>query len=406
MATHAYESDAARGTKEVDYAALAAEHVPPCISIYVSNVSGAESTKQQRLRIRNLLEGAGPFLKNFSVSVEEAEKLATANWEAVERSRPPHGEAAGLALFASRGFFGYSHLTEPVADRVAVGSEFLVRPLLPLIPLHDRFYILTLSQKHAKLYEGSRRGIQERTLWDTPESLREDFERYSFEFERQYEMHTATSAQSVFLEGAQKGAVFHGRSLRHKDRIAHYFHDVDKGVVNALKGQEGPLILAAVDYFVPIYRTENKYSHLLDHAILGSPDRLTPKELYAAGWKIFEEELAKAADSAFAVYTQHSNTPLTSSNLRETLSAAQRGLVRFLFIPPAGERWGSLAAPDTVHLHSAQEAGDAELLNLAAILTLRHGGHVYVVPQNQLREGADIAAVFRYPLGSQVASAD
>ncbi|HXX44189.1 MAG TPA: hypothetical protein VEJ38_05635 [Candidatus Acidoferrales bacterium] len=401
MATHAYESDAARGTKEADYAALAAEHVPPCISIYLSYVSGAESAKQQRMRIRNLLQGAAPALKNFSVSVEEAETLATANWSAVEQSQPPHGEARGLAVFAGKGFFGFSHLTEPVAERVAVGNEFLVRPLLPIIPQRDRFYILALSQKHAKLYEGSRRGIQERTLWDTPESLREDFEGYSFSFERQYQMHTAASPESL-----QKGAVFHGRSLRHKDRIAHYFHDVDKGVVSALKDQEGPLILAAVDYFVPIYKTENKYPHLLDHAIVGSPDRLTPKELYAAGWKIFEEELANAADRAFAVYTQHANTPLTSSNLRETLSAAQRGLIRFLFIPPAGEQWGSLVAPQTVHLHSAQEAGDAELLNLAAILTLRHGGHVYVVPQSQLREGADIAAVFRYPLGSQVAGAD
>jgi len=406
MTTNTYATDAKAGAKEANYAALAGEHVPPCISIYVSNVSGAESAKQQRTRIRNLLEGAAPALKNFLLSVKEAETLATANWEALEQSQPPHGEARGFALFASKDFFGYSHLAEPVADRVLVGNEFLVRPLLPLIPHQDRFYILTLSQKHAKLYEGSRRGIQERTLWDTPESLREDFEGYSFGFERQYEMHTAAPAQSVLLEGAQKGAVFHGRSLRHKDRIAHYFHDVDKGVVNALKEQEGPLILAAVDYLIPIYRTENKYPHLLDHAIIGSPDRLTAKELYAAGWKIFEEELAKAAEGAFAVYTQHMNTALTSSNLRETLTAAQRGLVRFLFIPSAGERWGSLVPPDTVHLHATQEPGDADLLNLAAVLTLRHGGLVYVVPQSQLREGADLAAVFRYALGSQVAGAD
>ncbi|HUJ82280.1 MAG TPA: hypothetical protein VLW83_10370 [Candidatus Acidoferrales bacterium] len=398
MKTDTYASGA--GAREIDYAALAAEHVPPCISIYLSYVSGAESAKHQRMRIRNLLEAAAPALKKFSVSIDEAEALATANWPAVEQSQPPHGEARGLALFAGKGFFGYSHLTEPVAERVAVGNEFLVRPLLPIIPHRDRFYVLTLSQKHAKLYEGSRRGIEERTLWDTPESLREDFEGYSFGFERQYQMHTASSPASL-----QKGAVFHGRSLRHKDRIAHYFHDVDKGVVNALKDQEGPLILAAVDYLIPIYRTENHYPHLLDHALIGSPDRLTPKELYAAGWTIFEEQLAKAAEGAFSVYNQHANTPLTSSNLRETLSAAQRGLVRFLFIPSADERWGSLVPPDTVHVHSAHESGDSELLNLAAILTLRFGGHVYVVPQGHLREGADIAAVFRYALGSHTASA-
>ena len=396
MKTDTYASGA--GAKEVDYAALAAEHEPPCISIYLSNAADAESRKQKAMRIRNLLEGAAPVLKKFSVTVEEAEALATANWQAVEESRPSQGETPGLALFVSKGFFGHSHLPAPVADRVAVGREFFVRPLLPLIPHDDRFYILALSQKHVKLFEGSRRGIHERMLQATPESLHEDFEGRSFE--HRYQMHTASSRESL-----QKGAVFHGASITNKDRIIHFFRDIDKGVMDALKGQQAPLILAAVDYLVPIYKSANTYPHLLDQAIVGSPDLLTSNELYAAGWKIVEEELAKAADGAFAVFNQHANTPLTSSNLRETLAAAQRGLVRFLFIPSVDERWGSLAPPDAVHLHGAQEPGDSELLNLAAILTLRFGGHVYVVPQSQLREGADIAAVFRYALGSHTASA-
>ncbi len=395
MTTDTYASGG--GAKEVDYEALTAEHVAPCISIYLSRKLDAESRKQQ-MRIRILLETVAPVLKSSSMTADEVEALAIANWQAVEQSRPSHGEAPGLALFVSKGFFGYSHLPAPVADRVAVGREFLVRPLLPLIPYADRFYILTLSQKHAKLYEGSRRGMQERTLWNTPESLRDDLAGHSFE--RQYQMHTASSRESL-----QKGAVFHGPSLRHKDRIIHFFRDIDKGVMVALNGQQAPLILAAVDYLVPIYKSANTYAHLLEHALIGSPDRLSTNELYAAGWKIVEEELSKAADGAFAVYNQHINTPLTSSNLRETVTAAQRGLVRFLFLPPSDEQWGALAPPDTVRLHSVEEPGDVELLNLAAVLTLRHGGHVYVVPQSRLREGAGLAAVFRYPLGSQVASA-
>lgn len=400
MTTELQSSGANAGTKEADYAVLAAEHIQPCVSIYLASGVGVESAKQELPRLKELLQAAGPDLKNTSMSVEEAEAVLISNWHAVQEGQPPHPSAEGLAVFISKDFFGFSHLPAPVGDRVAIGSEFFVRPLLSLIPQEDRFYVLTLSQKHVKLYEGSRRGMSERTLWDTPESLHEDFEGYSFSFERQYEMHTAYSPLSD-----QKGAVFHGRSLRHKDRIAHFFHDVDGGVAAALKGQHAPLILAAVDYLIPIYKTVNTYPHLLDHALMGSPDLLSPNQLYAAGWKIVGEEMSKAANSAFAVYHQHMNAPLTSSNLRETLAAAHRGVVRFLFIPSTGERWGSLVPPETVHVHGAQERGDGDLLNLAAILTLRHGGHVYVVPQNQLPEGADIAAVFRYALGSQAAGA-
>ena len=398
MTTDTQMSGAKAGTKEADFTVLAAEHVPPCVSIYASNAVGGESAQEQLPRLKNLLQTASPNLRDSSMTVEEAQALLTYNWRAVQEGQPQHPSAEGLAVFISRDFFGFSHLPARVADRVTVGSEFFVRPLLSLIPHDDRFHILALSQKHVKLFEGSRRGMREQTLQATPENLHEDLEGHSFE--QRYQMHTASSRESL-----QKGAVFHGPSLRNKDRLIHFFRDVDKGVADVLKGQQAPLILAAVDYLVPIYRTANTYTHLLDHAIIGSPDLLSPNELYAAGWKIVEEEMAKAADGAFAVYTQHANTPLTSNNLRETLAAAHRGLVRFLFVQSAGERWGLLVPPDTVHVHGVQEPGDGELLNLAAILTIRHGGHVYVVPQSQLAQGADTAAVFRYALGSQVAGA-
>ncbi|HXX20112.1 MAG TPA: hypothetical protein VEJ46_11980 [Candidatus Acidoferrum sp.] len=398
MTTDTYSSSARAGSKEATYAALAAEHVAPCISIYLTSGVGADVAKQQLPRVKSLLRAAEADLRNSAMSLEEAEAFLTSNWRAVEEGQPPHPIAEALAVFISKDFFGFSHLPAPVIDRVMVGEEFFVRPLLSCLPHEDRFFVLTLSQKHVKLLEGSRRGLRERTLWDTPESLREDFEGYSFGFERQYQMHTASSPESL-----QKGAVFHGRSLRHKDRIAHFLHDVNQGVVTALKDQPGPLIVAALDYLVPIYREVNTHTQLLQETIGGNPDLLSPNAIYTAAWNIVGKELSKTTEHAFAVYTQHMNSPLTSSNLRETVAAAHRGLVRFLFVPATGERWGSLVPPETVHVHSVQEPGDSDLLNLAAILTLRHGGQVYALPPGNLSEGADMAAVFRYALGSQAA---
>ena len=95
-------------------------------------------------------------------------------------------------------------------------------------------------------------------------------------------------------------------------------------------------------------------------------------------------------------YKELVNTPLTSSNLRKIIAAAERGIVRFLFLPPTGEQWGSFESPETVHIREKAEPGDEELLNLAAIFALRHGGQVWVVPNNELRAGSEIAAVFRF----------
>jgi hypothetical protein len=393
MTANSSAGEAPATVKEADYLLLTAAHVPPCISIYLMS-NPVETAQQRFVRLRSMLRAAESRLRNFSMSVDEAESLLASVARVIEAGQKPHPAAQGLAIFMSKDSVSYRYLRETVAESVVVGNEFFVRPLLPLVPRDDRFFLLELSQKQVRLYEGSASGISERALEGVPENVREDFKGHGFE--REYQLHTASSRSS-----GQKGAVFHGPSLDEKDRIAHFLRDVERGVATALKGQQAPLILAAVEYLVPIYKSVNTYAHLSDEAIIGSPHLLGPNELYTAAWRIVEKDILKHEQGAFAVYQEHANTPLTSSNLRQILSEAQRGLIRFLFVSPSAERWGSMTSPETVHLHSTQEPGDSDLLNLAATLTLHHGGQVFVGAPNQLPEGAEAAAVFRFALGSQ-----
>jgi hypothetical protein len=379
-----------------DYGLLAAEHRSPCISIYLES-GRAETAEQRLLRPQSMLQAAESRLHDFSMSLSEAKSLLSFALRPIAARPVPRPAPRGLGLFLSKDSTSYNYLREAVEDRVMVGHEFFVRPLLSLVPRDDRFFVLTLSQKHVKLYEGSTGGIEERALKGTPENVREDFKGHSFE--REYQLHTA----SAHIPG-QKGAIFHGPSLDQKDRIEHFLRDIDRGVAGALKGQRAPLILAAVDYLIPMYRDVTTYAHLADDAIVGSPDLLSPSELYSAVWQILEKNILKHGQSAFAVYMEHRNTPLTSSNLKDILGAAQLGLIRFLFLSASAERWGVIS-PETVHVHSSREPGDSDLLNSAAILTLRHGGQVFEEAPNHLPDGAEAAAVFRFALRSPLEGA-
>lgn len=374
--------------KEPDYEALLGVHERPCISIYTDGGFPA-GPKEELKRLKGALRVAEASFQGSSMTVEEAEKLVESNWQSIQENEPAHPATQGAATFVSRDFFGRCRLPASITDRVVVGSEFFIRPLLPLIPANDRFFVLALSQKHVRLFEGSRLGIRELRLQDVPENLHEDLAGLSFE--RGYEMHTAASPAS-----GQKGAKFHGPSLTNKDRLIHFFRDVDRGVASALKGRQGPLVVAAVGYLFPIYKEANTYPHLLEEAIPGNPDLLSPDTLHAASSKIVERHLSETRARAFDMYKEHINTPRTSSNLRKTIVGAERGAVRFLFIPLTGEQWGSFEPPEIVHVHETREPGDDELLNLAAVLTLRHGGEVYVVPASELREGVEVAAVLRF----------
>ena len=114
------------------------------------------------------------------------------------------------------------------------------------------------------------------------------------------------------------------------DFLGHFLGRVERGVAVALKGQQGPLILAGVDYLVSIYRNVNAYAHLAAETIGGSPDQLPLNELFAAAWTIVGQDLLKHQQRAFAVCREHA---------------------------PSDERWGSFISPTTVHAHRVAEPG-------------------------------------------------
>lgn len=387
MAIAIQQQDVQAKGEELSYEALTNTNNGTCVSLYTEEVLPTASPDAGLKRLKSILRDARASFEGASMTVEDAQRLLESSWrQDFESSRD---RAKGTAIFVNKEFFAKCRIPAAGGEKVVVGKRFFVRPLLPFVPAQDRFFVLALSQKHVRLFEGSRSGMHERNLLHTPASLRQDFEGLSFQ--RGYEMHTAASAGSN-----QKGAHFHGANISTKDRLAQFFRDVDRGIAGLLEGREAPLIVACVEYLFPIYKEANTYPHLLEEAITGNPDLLSPQALHDASWNIFEKRLSNEASRALDVYNEHVNTPLASSNLRRIISAADRGLVRFLFLPPDAEQWGSFEPPETVHIHAKPEPGDEELLNLAAVLTLRRGGKVWVVPANELRQGAEIAAVFRF----------
>lgn len=366
-------------------AALTGGHEPPCVSLYApAGPAGKADVAQWLALLRTAQEG----LAGTPMAVEKAEEQLRSQWALVEQDAAAHKTARGRAIFMAGNFFACHHLAGPAAERAVIGRAFFVRPLLPVMGASGRFFLLAVSQKHVALFEGSRDGVHKLNIEMVPASLHEDLE--GQEFERQSQFHSAAPKST-----GKRGSVFYGTDINRKERILHFLRTVDRTVVRLLKGQSAPLVVAALEYLFPLYKTANTYPHLLENGVAGNPDVLSPDALHAASWKLVESHLEEAKVSALDMYKKLVNTERTSSNVRDILVAAERSRIRYLFVPPSGEQWGSLVLPETVHLHSRPEAGDDELLNLAAVLTLRHEGLVYVVPPEELREGALVAAVFR-----------
>jgi hypothetical protein len=179
--------------------------------------------------------------------------------------------------------------------------------------------------------------------------------------------------------------------------LLQYFRQIDQGINRWLKNENTPLVLVGVDYLFPIYREANTYPCLSDVGINGNPDEQKPEELQIKAWDVVAPQFKQQRDEALARYRQMVGSGLTSTDVRAVVEASVQGRVDLLFVGVGIQSWGRFDQESgRGDLHAEPQPGDEDLLNWAAIQTLRNGGNVYAVSPSEVPGGAALASVFRF----------
>ena len=362
-----------------------------CVSLYMPAHRTAAETQQDQIRFKNLLGEAEKALSN--AYPEEQDLLEPARGLLDDNPFWQH-QGDGLAVFLSPGEFQYFRLPISVEELVVVGERWHLKPLISLLSGDGRFYVLALSQGEVRLFQCTRHSVGEVALEGIPGSMAEAL-KYD-DPERQVQFRTAAPTGT-----GKRAALFHGHGVGtddSKDSILRYFRQIDKGLRTLLGEERSPLVLAGVDYLFPVYREANTYPNLLDKGITGNPEGLKEKELHGHAWKIVEPHFQQEEKEEAARYRQLTNTDRASRDLTAVVPAAYYGKVEVLFVAVGIQQWGAFEPRENaVDLHSTPEPGDEDLLDLAAIQTLLHGGTVYAADQERIpdKEGS-LAAIYRY----------
>jgi hypothetical protein len=282
-----------------------------------------------------------------------------------------------------------------------VGRRFHLKTLLPfLLGEEQRFYLLALSQNTIRLLEGTRHYISEVDLPEAvPRSLAETLADKGAE--RQLQVYAGMTME----RGRQHVAVMHGQGEDNtsdtKERLLRCFHRIDRGLQERLREERAPLVLAGVEYLLPIYRRANTYAHVLDQGVAGNPDTWGMETFHQRSWEVVAPYFLLLQEVAAARYRQYASTKyvstLASSDIKAIVPAAYAGRIGILFVAVDRHLWGSFD-PRTkmVSVHQQAACGDEELLDLAAMQTLLHGGAVYAVEQRHVPGETLAAALFRY----------
>jgi hypothetical protein len=376
--------------------ALFGKNVPPCVSVYMPTHKTGQQTRQNPIRLKNLLGKAEDLLTGNGMRRPEAKQLLEPAERLVGDASFWARQGDGLALFRSQDQFRYYRMGASFEELVVVAENFHIKPLIPIFASDGPFYVLAISQEQIRLLNCTRRSVREVELKDAPKSFAE-WMKYT-DMEKSSQLHGGNTGHR-----GKQGAVFHGHGSSATDEalkkkyVSDYLNHVDKGVRKTLGAERAPLVLAGVDFLCALYRENSQYPTLMEEGISGNPDLKSSDDLHKLAWDIVQSHFQKDQDIALAKYRQLVGTNRVSLETREIIPAAAAGRIESLFVATGNHQWGRYdTASAQVTLHEKEEPGDEDLLDTAAIHTLVNSGIVHAMEMSRMPYACAMAAVYRY----------
>ena len=259
---------------------------PHCVTIYLPYSKPVTTgTNPNYISLKNLIREASDALEGLHLPDKNAKKTL----------RPAHDLLASPALASLRDegvvLFLHEKLSriykipngnlEPL---IIVEYGFNIDPLIKILEDNAKYYLLALAHDNVRFFEGDHYSLQPIHLRNFPSSmvkaLRLD------EYEKWTESHTVAPPRHG---RSPQSEAFHGQYNEKqvdKDELLQFFHLVNERLHKFLHAKRTPLVLAGVDYLVPIYRRANTYPYLSAKSIKGNTDHAHLSELQNKAWSI------------------------------------------------------------------------------------------------------------------------
>ena len=383
-----------------DFEKLANLRSETCISIFLpTHRSGHEvnegedwiNYKSALQRVENSMEKRGMKGDKIKVMLKDAKALLdeTTYW---------HHMSDGLAVYIADDFFYKTEVPVNFEAYEHINNRFFLKPLIPLLTGDGKFYVLSIAKGGVNFYEAYQYSIQSIELGnivpgDIEEALRFDDPEQSLQF------HSGASRTGT---ANLRGAMFHGQGGLddvEKVNIERYLNVVDKGIVSMIHGEETPLVLAGVDYLIPIYKKISNYKYVYPDAVTGNVEHIPMAELHEMAQKVIEPHFRLKKEEARRRYNETKHTDRASDELSEVIPASFYGRIDTLFLNRNKEIFGTFNKENNeliVHGESP-ENGDIELLNEAAVKTILNSGMVYLEDESVIPgKHKELAALLRY----------
>ncbi len=361
------------------------------VSLFMPTHRYGSEVQADQLQWKNLVSGVEAVLKE-EMRRPDVEALLKPARDLQQDSMAWQYMSDGLAMFLTPGSHQSYRLPAPLPELATVGDRFITGPLMHLLSGDEHYLMLGLSQNEVRLLNGSRHSVVQVELDDVPTSLKDAIE------PAEPRSNTMTRPAST---GGRGRAVFYGHgtgddSSKEND-LNLFMRQVADGMTEILRDQQAPLVLVGLDASVAAYRDANKYSHVLDEAVIRNPDDLSVDQLHELAWPLVETRLRAERQTVIDRFHELNGTGRGASDLASVQVAAAEGRVDTIFVRAQPWCWERTSGDDlaVVRLGKDERYAECEALDRAAVDTLNNGGNVYATSQ-QVVEDSEVAAIMRY----------
>jgi hypothetical protein len=367
------------------------------ISMFMPMIQRGAATQQNPIRCKTILRRAEEQLLAKGLRPQEAQDLVQPLQELLPNRDFWQRQSHGLALFIAPQVFRAYRVPLALDELVVVNYRFHIKPLLPLLSGDGHFFVLALSQKAVRLLRATRFSSDEVELEGIPQGVAAALQYDDVEKKGHHYPGSQGRSAGGISPLAGHGVGIEDATHEPHDAILRYCQQVDAGLRAFLRHEHAPLVLAGVEYLLPIYQRANTYPYLLEEGVTGNPEGLRPEELQQRAWAIVQPRFQQAQEGAVAQYRQLAGTGRTTSETTAIVMAAYDGRIETLFVVVGVQQWGMFdGANRTVEVHQEAVPGDEDLLDVAAQYTLLRRGTVYAVTPEESPDRTPAAAILRY----------
>jgi Bacterial archaeo-eukaryotic release factor family 3 len=289
------------------------------------------------------------------------------------------------------GFERVHQLPIAVPEEAVVGSHFHIKPLLPLLEEAAEFWLLAISASHSRLYRGSRWHFTEVPGLDLPQGIAP--------IKGITEYQETHYGSPVGRHGGLAKAQSLGDDPDHvrKEELLEFLRRIVPPIEPLIKRNPAPVILAAHPELQGHFRETAGWKEIHPNGVLENPDALSNEELNRRAYGIVKQKQIEARNASIDRLNARLSVGKATVVIGEIVKAARYARVDTLFLSGDQHLWGKFdEMEDRIVAHGSAAKDDIDLLDYAALMTLRQGGSIVLAERDALPPPGPAAAILRY----------